>query len=125
MLWVGGKISPGVNRDHFATTASEKVETLDFFVVDDLGGTNISTMFASSFTNEPPISIGIKSAPSAMAVGLVAAKVFGRADSQPGVRQLYHLAEQGLADKDAAVYPFAYSSDGGDYGKKQSTTTFA
>jgi hypothetical protein len=119
-----GKIFPGVDSANQKELDEKAAKTADFFTVDDLGGTKIDEYFRSSFTNEPPVSIGLTTSPNVLALGAVFAKTFRSADKQPGVRQLYPLSESGLANADDAVTPQHIRIVGGDFGRKQEEKDF-
>lgn len=111
-----GKIFPNTDYDsENIDLTSEKVQTADFFTVDDLGGTAIEQFFSSTFINEPPISISLRLAPNVLAVGVLTAQAFSSADSHAGIRPLYPLSESGLEDKDEAVTPSHMRIIGGDF----------
>ncbi|MCO4795237.1 MAG: hypothetical protein KC493_16080 [Bacteriovoracaceae bacterium] len=71
--------------------ASKKVGTANFFLVDDLGGTKAPHYTGVEMLNEPAVST------TAAVIGnlfyaLKLAATFGKADSNPGVRQLYEVS---------------------------------
>jgi hypothetical protein len=77
---------------------TKKVKTANFFLVDDLGGTKAEHYTSVEMTNEPPVSktaAVIKN----LLYSLKLAVTFGKADSNPGIRQLYQISELGHSGK--------------------------
>jgi len=97
---LAGKIFPTDNPSNPA-----RLKTANFFAIDDLGGTRAAHFMDGELTNEPAASfhpsIGIYLA----GVGAASAAAFRAADVNPGRRQVYPIAELGLADKTQAVTP--------------------
>ena len=99
---LAGKIFPTADA-----TSSTAVPTANFFTVDDLGGTNASSFLALAKTNAPASSIHL----SQLAIFPMLreiARTFQRADSDPGVRQVYQISELGLANAAAARTPASF-----------------
>ncbi len=80
-----GKIFPTLNPD-------EIVATENFFSVDVLMGTKVPKFLETSMTNEPELGFDLW----AISLGLKIAKVFSKADSNPGFRSVQNLSMQGL-----------------------------
>ena len=90
-----GKIFPTLDE-------SESVKTANFFLVDDLGGTKAPHYTGVEMTNEPAVSKTLAVIKN-IAYSLKLAITFGKADSNPGIRQLYQISE--LNESKAAVTP--------------------
>ena len=88
---LAGKIYP-------TTEASDKVKTANFFLVDDLGGTKAKHYTGVEMTNEPTVSKTL-AVIKKLAYSLKLALTFGKADSNPGIRQLYQISELGNTGK--------------------------
>jgi len=112
------KLFPTNNPAH-----ATPLKTANFFVIDDLGGTDIPNYLDAQMTNEPNTSIRFSSiliAPIAAA----ASTAFSAADKNPGIRQLYPVAELGLAAGKTAVSPKYLKVVGAPYEKRQDKTEF-
>lgn len=92
---LAGKIFP-------TTDQTKKVKTANFFLVDDLGGTKAEHYTSVEMTNEPAVSKTL-AVIKKLAYSLKLAVTFGKADSNPGIRQLYQISELGHSGK--AVTP--------------------
>lgn len=89
----------------FPTQDSETiVPTGNFFVVDDLGGTDANHYTGVGLTNEPPVSKTFEVILN-IAYALKLQKVFGKADSNPAVRQVYEISEMGESNLDDVRTP--------------------
>lgn len=80
----------------YATTDpahAEKLETANFFVLDDVGGTSIEHLNDVEFVNAPNVTPWRHLA--ALPILAIADVVFRRANGEPTVRQLYQIAELG------------------------------
>jgi hypothetical protein len=85
---LAGKIFP-------TTDENQTVKTANFFVIDDLGGTKLPHYTDAQMTNEPAVSV----TSAAIKLARYAAKLaatFSLADSNPGKRQVYEIAEASL-----------------------------
>ncbi len=112
------KLFPTSNPAH-----AVPLKTANFFVIDDLGGTDIANYLDAQMTNEPNTSIRFSSiliAPIAAA----ATAAFTAADKNPGIRQLYPVAELGLAPGRTAVSPKYLKVVGAASEKRQDKTDF-
>lgn len=92
-----GKLFPTNNQD-------EVVETANFFTVDDLGGTKAAHYTDVALTNSPPTSITSEVIHHVF-YGIKLAVTFGQADQHSGERQLYEIAEAGIAAGEQAMTP--------------------
>lgn len=78
----------------FGTLDKEKVltdSTANFFVIDDLGGTDAQYYTDVALTNEPTVSF-TWTLFSSLAYGLKVSSAFSNADKNSGIRQLYELS---------------------------------
>ncbi|WP_127718146.1 hypothetical protein [Halobacteriovorax sp. HLS] len=83
----------------FATSDESTVsKTANFFLVDDLGGTKAKHYTSVEMTNEPAVSKTMAVIKN-LAYSLKLAVTFGKADSNPGIRQLYQISELGATGK--------------------------
>lgn len=89
-----GKIFPTLDPDMTTDSAN-------FFLVDVLMGAQRDRYLDVGMTNKPATGFRF----SVLYLGLVAASAFARADSNPGFRPLYPIAELGLAAGDTATTP--------------------
>jgi len=91
----------------FGTTNKEEIltnSTANFFVIDDLGGTDAQYYTDVALTNEPDVSI----TGSVVSYILYAAKVaaaFSDADKNSGIRQLYELSYLGESNSSSVITP--------------------
>src|SRR5262249_19742424 len=89
---LAGKLFPGGTE-----VGQERVHTANFFVIDDNGGTLQSRFLAAEMTTEPSLSLNRSSAsPLPVLIGITVAQHI--ADAHPERRQLYPIAEAGVAD---------------------------
>jgi hypothetical protein len=96
---LAGKLFPTINPDH-----ERKYLTANFFVVDDLGGTKADHYTDVAMTNEPPAS-KTSTVLKNILYALKLATTFGDADENPGIRQVYEIAELGEKNIFKAVVP--------------------
>ncbi|MBT7609299.1 MAG: hypothetical protein HN576_06055 [Bacteriovoracaceae bacterium] len=82
-----GKLFPIDEND-----LNPKVKTANFFLVDDLGGTKADHYTDVEMTNEPAASKTTQVLLH-LAYALKLAITFGKADENPGMRQLYEISE--------------------------------
>jgi hypothetical protein len=89
--------------------------TANFFTIDDLGGTDSASFLDDPKSNEPATSVHFGTL-AILRMALEVNRVFSNADSNPGVRQLYPVAELGLPAGAAAVTPehFSLKSENGE-----------
>ncbi|MBT3584532.1 MAG: hypothetical protein HN509_06480 [Halobacteriovoraceae bacterium] len=87
---LAGKIYPTMDKNTVAKTAS-------FFLVDDLGGTKATHYTDVEMTNEPKASVTATVLLN-LRYALKLASTFGKADENPGMRQVYMISGQGEAN---------------------------
>jgi hypothetical protein len=97
---LAGKIFPTDDPGH-----ADPLKTANFFVIDDLGGTLAAHYMDGQLTNEPATTIHPSEALYLATVGEAAQSAFKAADINPGRRQVYPIAELGVADTSTAVTP--------------------
>jgi hypothetical protein len=97
---LAGKLYPTSDPDHV-----DPLKTASFFVIDDLGGTMATHYMDAQLTNEPALTIHPSEALYLATVGGAAQSAFKAADINPGRRQVYPIAELGVADTSTAVTP--------------------
>jgi len=81
----------------FGTTNKQKIltePTANFFVIDDLGGTDAQYYTDVALTNEPNVSF-TWTLLSSLAYGLKVTSAFNNADKNSGIRQLYEISSLG------------------------------
>ncbi len=91
----------------FPTTDTEQINnehTANFFVIDDLGGTDAQHYTDVELTNEPEVTTTSEVLKNLL-YGLKVAKAFATADKNPGIRQLYEVSELGEKDKTNIITP--------------------
>ncbi len=96
---LAGKIFPTNNPLH-----EEKLETANFFLVDDLGGTKAPHYTGVEMTNAPETSVTT----AVLAHAIYAAKLaltFGMADANPNIRQVYEISHLGEANPESIRTP--------------------
>lgn len=78
--------------------------TANFFTVDDLGGTNAQSFLELGKKNEPAVSFHLG---SVLLIPLITTitRAFSSADSNPGIRPLYQIAELGMENPGLARTP--------------------
>jgi len=76
----------------------------NFFVIDDLGGTDAAYFTDVELTNEPDVSF-TSSVFSAFAYGLKVASAFSAADENSGIRQLYEISYLGEQNSSSLITP--------------------
>ena len=81
-----------------------KVPSANFFVIDDLGGTDAQYYTDVELTNEPDVSF-TSSIFTSIAYGLKVASAFGDADKNSGIRQLYEISYLGENDTSEIITP--------------------
>jgi len=91
----------------FGTTNKEEIltnSTANFFVIDDLGGTDSQYYTDVALTNEPDVSF-TSIVFSSLAYGLKVASAFSDADENSGIRQLYELSYLGESNSSRVITP--------------------
>jgi len=91
----------------FPTTDTQKINespSANFFVIDDLGGTDAEYYTDVALTNEPDVSF-TSSIFSSFAYGLKVASAFSNADENFGIRQLYEISYLGEENGREVITP--------------------
>ena len=96
---LAGKIFPTTNP-----TQSNDEPTANFFLIDDLGGTNAQHYTDVALTNEPTVTTTSEVLKNLL-YALKVARAFANADSHSGIRQLYEISELGEKDKRKIITP--------------------
>jgi len=78
--------------------------TANFFLIDDLGGTDARHYTDVTLTNEPPASITSEVLKNALYI-LELTHAFSKADQNPGIRQLYEISELGEKNRSHILTP--------------------
>ncbi len=94
-----GKLFPTTN-----TADAAPYTTANFFTVDDLGGAGADSFLDDPKSNEPKTSFHLSQLAIFPTLTEIA-KTFAAADDNPGIRQVYEIAELGLADPAQARTP--------------------
>ena len=76
----------------------------NFFVIDDLGGTDAEQFTDVTLTNEPKVSFTLAVVKYFLYAAKVS-KVFGEVDTNPGIRQLYEISYMGESNTSSAKTP--------------------
>jgi len=103
-----GEIRPfGLAGKLFPTTNPNQINsepTANFFVIDDLGGTDAKHYTDVKMTNEPTVSKTSEVFKNLL-YALKVAKAFSSADKNSGIRQLYEISELGEPNKSNIITP--------------------
>ena len=86
------------------TTKRNQEHTANFFVVDDLGGTDALHYSDVEMTNEPSVTTTSEVLKNIL-YALKIAKAFASADDHSGIRQLYEISELGEKNKSNVITP--------------------
>ena len=78
--------------------------TANFFLIDDLGGTDAAHYTDVALSNEPQVSTTSEVLKNIL-YALKVAKAFGDADAHPNIRQLYEISELGEKLKSQSITP--------------------
>jgi len=103
----GEKRAFGMAGKLFPTTDTQKINespSANFFVIDDLGGTDAQYYTDVALTNEPDVSF-TSTIFSALAYGLKVASTFSEADENSGIRQLYEISYLGEDNRSEVITP--------------------
>jgi hypothetical protein len=98
-LSLAGKLFPTVDVNH-----PDPLPTANFMTQEDIGGNNTMYINDAELRNAPDITAfrrGIGGVPTLLVTG----RAFDRADKEPGIRQLYQVAELGKPDDEATRAP--------------------
>jgi len=91
----------------FGTMNKEETTTnslANFFVIDDLGGTDTQYYTDVALTNEPDVSF-TSAVFGSLAYGLKVASAFSSTDENSGIRQLYELSYLGEGESSRVITP--------------------
>lgn len=91
----------------FPTSDEKKINsahTANFFVIDDLGGTNAEHFTDVELTNEPNVTTTSEVLKNLL-YALKVSKAFSDADKNPTIRQLYEVSELGEKEKSNIITP--------------------
>jgi hypothetical protein len=83
-----GKLFPTTDPNH-----PTPLGTANFFTQEDIGGANTASINAAELRNAPDLTVTRRG--SGTPILLTAGLVFNRVDQEPGIRQLYPIAELG------------------------------
>lgn len=91
-LSLAGKLFPTVDVNH-----ADPLVTANFLTQEDIGGANTMSINDAELRNAPDITAfrrGLGGVPTLLVTG----RAFERADKEPGIRQMYQVAELGKPD---------------------------
>ena len=94
-----GKLFPSLNPRQV-----NRENSANFFLIDDLGGTDAAHYTDVALTNEPPASITSQVLKNALYI-LELTHAFTKADQHPGIRQLYEISELGEKNRSHILTP--------------------
>lgn len=94
-----GKLFPTTNPN-----SKNSEQSANFFLIDDLGGTNAKHYTDVQLTNEPPLSITFEVVKSLL-YALKVSHTFAKADENQNIRQLYEISELGESDNKNIITP--------------------
>ncbi len=94
-----GKLFPTMNTNKINTEHSA-----NFFLIDDLGGTNATHYTDVKLTNEPTVSFTMAVAQNLL-YAIKVAYTFEKADKHSGIRQLYEISQLGEQNKTNIITP--------------------
>jgi len=87
-----GKLFPTLN-----STKQNTQPSANFFLIDNLGGTDALHYTDVALSNEPSVSFSFEVLKNIL-YALKVSKIFSSADKNPGIRQLYEISELGESD---------------------------
>lgn len=96
---MAGKLFPTQDKMEIQT-----VPSANFFVIDDLGGTDADYFTDVELTNEPDVSF-TATVLGSIAYSLKVVSAFSDADSNPGIRQLYEISYLGESNSSQVITP--------------------
>ncbi len=94
-----GKLFPTTNPN-----SKNSEYSANFFLIDDLGGTNSKHYTDVQLTNEPPLSITFEVVKNLL-YALKVSHTFAKADENQNIRQLYEISELGESDNKNIITP--------------------
>jgi hypothetical protein len=98
-LGIAGRVFPTTNPDD-----KTPLQSANFFAIDSLTGTKTPHFTDGVYKNQPDLPFHLDDAANYLGAQLVG-KYFGRADGNPTIRQIYEIAELGVAADGAAKSP--------------------
>ncbi len=98
-LGFAGKLFPTLNPNKV-----NKEHTANFFLIDDLGGTDTKYYKDISLVNEPPLSFTYSILKN-MSYSIKVASTFNKADKNSGIRQLYEVSQLGESNPKTVITP--------------------
>ena len=103
----GSKRAFGFAGKLFASTDANEVineNSANFFLIDDLGGTDAKHYKDVSMSNEPNISMNYSMVKNLL-YALKVSSAFKEADANPGIRQLYEISQLGEKTSENIITP--------------------
>lgn len=94
-----GKLFPTMDTDKI-----NEENTANFFLIDDLGGTDAEHYSDVALSNEPPVSVNSEVLKNVF-YALELANAFATSDENPGIRQLYEISELGENSRTNIITP--------------------
>jgi len=94
-----GKLFPTMNPNVVNSEPSA-----NFFLIEDLGGSDAEHFMDVELTNEPSVSITLEALANA-AYGIKVARTFSEADKNPTIRQLYEISYLGESENTKIITP--------------------
>ncbi len=94
-----GKLFPTLNRSKISSQP-----TANFFLIDDLGGTDTPYYTDVSLTNAPPLSFNSELLKNLL-YGLKVSNAFEKADQHPKIRQLHEISYLGTGKHTKVITP--------------------
>ena len=94
-----GKLFPTMSPNAVSSEPSA-----NFFLIEDLGGSDAEHYMDVELTNEPSVSVTLEALANA-AYGIKVANAFGDADKNPTIRQLYEVSYLGESENKKIITP--------------------
>ncbi len=91
----------------FASTDANEINSensANFFLIDDLGGTDAKHYKDVAMSNEPNVSMNFSMVKNLL-YALKVSSAFKEADANPGIRQLYEISQLGENDRKNIITP--------------------
>ena len=91
----------------FSTLDADKIDSqnsANFFLIDDLGGTDAPNYTDVVLINEPPISMNFEVIKNLL-YALKVSNIFSKADKHPSIRQLYEISFLGEGESENIITP--------------------
>ncbi len=96
---LAGKIFPTLNPNEI-----DQENSANFFLIDDLGGTDATHYTDTILTNEPSVSMTSEVLKNLL-YAIKVAKTFAKADQNAGIRQLYEISYLGKKETSNIITP--------------------